>query len=231
MMPGSADILGKVLSDYLTNKSGHPLYVHTSYGGAETYEVEFFFRDYSDMPDLEKYALTVCSGKILDIGAGAGSHALYLQDQGFDVTALDFSPGCVNVMVGRGIRKVMHADAYNLHEGGYNTLLLLMNGIGITGNLQGMVRFLKIADKITLPGAQIIFDSTDVSYAIQENPGKNQYRGEQRYKFKYQGKEGPWFEWLFIDQEKLLEICHRSAWMPQIIYEGSGGQYLARLWK
>ena len=227
----STDILGRALTDYNADGFCHPLFVQTSYGGDETYEVEYFFRDFDDMPDIERYALTNCHGRILDIGAGAGSHSLYLQHEGFDITALDLSPGCVNVMVGRGLDKVMQADIFNLADGGYNTLLLLMNGIGITGNLEGMVRFLELADKITVHGAQILFDTTDVSSVVKRKTGANRYPGELKYKFEYCGNEGPWFEWLYLDQEKLFRLCDLSPWIPQIIYENSAGQYLARLWK
>lgn len=231
VMVQTTDILGKVLTDYKKDGFCHPLFVHTSYSGDETYEVDYFFRDFGEMPDIERFALAGCRGRVLDIGAGAGSHSLYLQDQGFDVTALDTSPGCVNVMVDRGLNKVMQADVFNLTGGGYNTLLLLMNGIGITGNLQGMVRFLELADKITVKGAQILFDTTNVSFVVKKKKGESQYPGELKYRFEYCGNIGPWFGWLYLDQEKLFRLCDSSPWIPQIIYENGAGQYLARLWK
>ncbi|MBR9999477.1 MAG: SAM-dependent methyltransferase [Cyclobacteriaceae bacterium] len=231
-MQMTEDILGRVLFDFLKHEGDQSILVHTSYGADETYDMKYFFRDFEDMPDLEQYALSLCSGRILDIGAGAGSHALCLQQQGHDVTAMDISQGCVNVMAGRGLRKVLHLDIYNMQEGGYNTLLLLMNGIGITGNLKGLVRFLDKAAEITSSRAQVIFDSTDVSYVINEKPGeKDGYPGEVEYQFEYLGDEGPWFEWLYVDQEKLVQVCDRSAWLPQIVYEHNQGHYLARLLK
>lgn len=230
-MNGTGDILGTAMTDYMKKRFGGPLIAHTSYGEGEVYDVEYFFRDFDRMPEIEQYALSFCEGKVLDIGAGAGSHSLYLQNEEFDVTALDLSAGCANVMLARGIRKVMNTDFFILNGGGYNTLLLLMNGIGITGNLEGMIRFLDMAEKITASGAQIIFDTTDVSGSIEADSGDSGYSGELKYRFEYRGKRSSWFGWLYIDMEKLVSVCKGTAWKPQVVFENGEGQYLARLLK
>ena len=231
-MLASSDIMGEALLDFLRKGTGHRLIAHTSYGPDETYFPDYFFRGPDEMPDLEHYALTLCTGKILEIGAGAGSHTLLLQEEGKDIGAMDTSIGCVNVMLKRGLFKVQHMNVFNLRTGGYNTLLLLMNGIGIAGNLGGLVRFLKKAEDITASQAQIIFDSTDVSYTLTEDsPESGRYMGEMKYQFDYRGVKGPWFDWLYIDQDRLFEICSGTHWMPHILFEDGKGHYLARLLK
>jgi hypothetical protein len=158
----SDDILGQALCDFLKNGKGETLVAHTSYGPDEFYYLDYFFRGEDEMPDLELYALSLCKGKILEIGSGAGSHALVLQHQLKNITAMDSSEGCINVMLKRGLNSLLHMNIFNLHHGGYNTLLLLMNGIGITGTMDRLKLFLKKAESITAGNAQIIFDSTDV---------------------------------------------------------------------
>jgi hypothetical protein len=228
----SSDILGQALLDFLKMGTGERLIAHTSYGPDETYFLDYFFRDLDGMPDLEQYALTLCKGRILEIGAGAGSHALILQEAGKDIVTMDSSRGCVNVMLMRGLLKVQHMNVFNLHTGGYNTLLLLMNGIGIAGNLGGLVRFLKKAEEITDSRAQILFDSTDVSHTLEKDAEESgRYVGEIKYQFDYRGVRGPWFEWLYIDQEKLFKICEQTQWIPSILFEDGKGHYLARLLK
>ncbi len=218
--------------EFLKSGTNHRLMAHTSYGPDETYFLDYFFRDLDEMPDLEQYAVTLCTGKILEIGAGAGSHALLLQQEGQDIVGMDTSIGCINVMLKRGLFKVQHMDIFNLQTGGYNTLLLLMNGIGITGNLGGLVHFLEKAEEITASKAQIIFDSTDVSYALTDDTRvQDRYFGEIKYQFEYRETKGPWFDWLYIDQDKLYEICDQTQWMLQILYEDGKGHYLARLLK
>jgi methylase of polypeptide subunit release factors len=92
------DVLGTAISDYYHNTSTGKLWVHNKYGPKEEMPVDVYFRDMEDMPELEWAALHQCRGRILDIGAGAGSHALALQKMGLDITALDISPKSVAVM-------------------------------------------------------------------------------------------------------------------------------------
>jgi methylase of polypeptide subunit release factors len=54
-------------------------------------------------------ALGQGAGKVLDIGSGAGRHAVALPDRGLDVTALDDSPGAAEVCRGRGVERVAEA--------------------------------------------------------------------------------------------------------------------------
>src|SRR6201996_6090763 len=99
----------------------------------EEMPVKIYFRDMEAMPELEWIALQQCRGKILDIGAGAGSHALALQQLGQDITALDISPLLVKLMEQRGVKKVVRGDFFDMSGSGdtYDTLLLLMNGVGL----------------------------------------------------------------------------------------------------
>ena len=95
-------------------------------GRREEMPVEVFFREPEDLSELENTAIAACRGSVLDLGAGAGAHALLLQALEFDVTALDNSPGCVETMTLSGMNKVVDED-YKKHKSKYDTLLLLMN--------------------------------------------------------------------------------------------------------
>ncbi|RYE18513.1 MAG: SAM-dependent methyltransferase, partial [Sphingobacteriales bacterium] len=93
-----SDILGQALQNYFHKTGRHKLWIHNQYGPKEEMPVAAYFRDEEDMPDLEWCALDHCRGQVLDIGAGAGSHALVLQQRGVDVTALEISPLATQVM-------------------------------------------------------------------------------------------------------------------------------------
>lgn len=136
-MPESSDVLGKALWDYFYDQMEGPLVMHTSYGPPEEMPIEVFFRELEDMPELEHRALALCQGRILDVGAGAGCHSLVLQGQGLQVRALDQSRLACRVMEAQGLRQVTHSSL-NQHEGTYDTLLLLMNGLGLAGTLAGL---------------------------------------------------------------------------------------------
>ncbi|HEY9196100.1 MAG TPA: class I SAM-dependent methyltransferase, partial [Mucilaginibacter sp.] len=124
------DILGQAIYDHYHQNPPHKLWINNQYGPREEMPVETYFRDEDDMPDLEWHALNECRGTVLDIGAGAGSHALLLQERGFDVTALEISALAAGVMQARGVNKVVIADVFEYRDSRYDTLLLLMNGIG-----------------------------------------------------------------------------------------------------
>lgn len=129
------DIYGQALQDFYNQQSAEKLWLNNTYGEPEEMPVEVFFRDKEEMPEAELLALQLCRGKILDIGAGAGSHALILQERGFDVTALEISPGAANIMQKRGVKTVLQQDIFQYKTEKFDTLLLLMNGIGLTQNL------------------------------------------------------------------------------------------------
>ena len=48
--------------------------------------------------------------KILDVGAGAGAHALFMQAFEMDATALENSPGCIETLRHSGMEKIVEED-------------------------------------------------------------------------------------------------------------------------
>jgi SAM-dependent methyltransferase len=191
--------------------------------------VQIYFRDMEAMPELEWMALQQCRGKILDIGAGAGSHALALQQLGQNITALDISPLLATLMENRGVRTVVCGDFFELSTGAYDTLLLLMNGIGLAATLDGLARFLQKAQQLLRPGGQILFDSSDIAYLYKgKRPKGPGYYGELFYQYEYNRKRSDWFQWLFIDRKTFTQIAAKAGWETEILSEDGHDQYLAR---
>jgi len=223
------DVLGAAISDYHNNTSTGKLWVNNKYGPKEEMPVDVYFRNMEDMPELEWVALHQCRGRILDIGAGAGSHALALQKMGLDITALDISTQATKVMKARGVEKVIHQDFFQLNEGTYDTLLLLMNGIGLSGTLAGLKTFFTKARSLLNPGGQLIFDSSDISYLYDGKPPKGpEYYGEVLYQYEYRNQRSDWFKWLFIDRKTLTAIAMREGWQTELLFEDPYDQYLVR---
>lgn len=218
------------LRDFFDNQYQESLLLHNSYGEPEEMPVEIFFRDPSEMPEIELYALSLCKGKVLDIGAGAGCHSLFLQDNGLDVTALEISKTAIDIISERGVRNVIHENVMTLRDVKFDTLLLLMNGIGLTGNLEGLTHFLNDAKNLLEPAGQLLFDSSDINYLYEEDiPLPAGYYGEISYQYEYNGVKGNWFNWIYIDQNKLAEIAQAAGWVVNIVYEDDMDHYLARL--
>lgn len=193
--------------------------------------VSTYFRDVKEMPQIEQEALKRCTGRVLDIGAGAGSHALALQAAGTDVTALDISPGSAEVMRARGVRQVICGDIFRFRpERAYDTLLLLMNGIGLCGDLDGLRRFLDIAAGLLQPQGQLLFDSSDVAYLYEDGvPESGAYYGTVQCRYEYREQFTSWFSWLYIDRDQLKLIAAEQGWETEILAEDDSDQYLARL--
>lgn len=224
------DVLGQALHDKYYQTKPAELWIHNRYGPKEEMPVDVYFRHPADMPELELLAIKNCKGRVLDIGAGAGSHALLLQQQRFDVTALDISPMAMDVARARGVAKTLVADVFAYRDSGYDTLLLLMNGIGLAGTLNGLKLFLQHAKTLLKPGGQLIFDSSDIAYLYEDDlPNDGKYYGELWYQYEYKHQQTEWFKWLYIDQRTLTDLAVADGWRVEILAEDEYDQYLVRL--
>lgn len=229
-MEKDSDVQGKALLDYFLGKEDVPLVLHTSYGDPEKMPVEVFFREEEDFTKLERFALRHCRGRVLDIGAGAGSFSVELQEKGFEVTAMEISPFCCQIMKQRGVKEVEEADFWNFSKGSYDTLLLMMNGIGLAAELSCLPGFLLKLKELLSPGGQIICDSSDISYlyAGAKKP-VDRYFGEIRYCYEYEGDKGEWFGWLYADPALLSEVCRKVGMEMSVLYKNRKDQFLARI--
>lgn len=224
------DVYGKALLDYANEKEEDGLVLNTSYGEPEEMPLWYFFRDFEDMPDLEKMALSICEGKVLDVGAGTGSHALCLQQMGLTVTAIDTSEPAVEVMRQSKVKDARVADYFEFKGEKFDTILGLMNGIGFIGKKDRFAAFLEKADELLEPNGQIFIDSSDIDYLYegQELP-KNHYYGEVSFQYEYKGEKGEWFDWVYFDKDTLAEMADDLGWYCYFLETDEHGQYLARL--
>jgi SAM-dependent methyltransferase len=225
------DVLGRAIKEHFFENAKYKLWVHDRIGARMEMQVPIYFRNYEAMPELEQLALDLCSGKVLDIGAGAGSHALTLQERGTDVTAVDISEGAATVMMARGVRKVLCDDVFTLKAQKYDTLLLLMNGIGLCGSMEGLQQFLIKAKKLIKKGGQLLFDSSDVAYLYEDGEPmpENRYYGEIDCCYEYRRQKSDWFSWLYIDRDTLRTTAEAQGWRMELLMEDETGQYLVRL--
>jgi len=224
------DILGQAIHDHYYKKPKHKLWINNQYGPKEEMPIDIYFRQEDDMPDIEWLALNECCGEVLDIGAGAGGHALLLQERGFDVTALEISVLAADVMKARGVNKVITADIFENQQQKYDTLLMLMNGIGLTGTLLNLKVFLQHAKQLLNQGGQILFDSSDIAYLYEGKlPDNNQYYGEIQYQYQYNRQKTDWFPWLYVDEKTLTTIVDAAGYDLEVLLEDEYKQYLVRL--
>ncbi|MDB4926515.1 methyltransferase domain-containing protein [Mucilaginibacter sp.] len=223
------DILGRALLDHYHNLSKSKLWINNKYGPPEEMPIATYFREENDMPDIEYMAMEQCRGKVLDIGAGAGSHVLLLQEQGLDITAIDISLLCVQLMKERGVKKAVEADIFNYNAEKFDTLLFMMNGIGLAGTLQQLKQLLTHLKTLLTKGGQILFDSSDIAYLYEGKLPMQGYYGEIQYQYSYKKLKTEWFNWLYIDEHTLQQIAAETGFSMEVLLEDEFGQYLVRL--
>lgn len=222
---------GLALKDYSEERDSNSLILHNSYGEPEEMPLWYFFREYEEMPDLEKMALSICEGNVLDIGAGTGCHAICLQQMGHSVTAIDTCSEAVEIMNTSKVTDARVQDYFELEDPGtYDTLLCLMNGVGFIGKLERFESFLKQADRLLKPGGQIILDSSDVSYLYEgASLPRDNYYGEVQFQYEYKSKKGDWFDWIYFDKDTLDKMAFEAGWFVYFLHSDENGQYLVRL--
>lgn len=230
------DPFGLAITEYFEGNKKAALAVDSTITQNEKIKVSTLFRTYRGMPELEKTALDLTQGKTLDIGAGSGTHALVLQKRKIDVTALDLSKGACETMLKRGLQKVVNSDIFKYQEKGFDTMLLLMNGIGIAGTLDGLDQLLAHLKTLLLPGGKIYMDSTDILYMFEEEDGSvlidlhGAYYGELEYEISY-GNERAQFPWLYVDYATLETHATALGFGSELVITDEDGSYLACLVK
>jgi len=229
------DAMGQALMDYQKGIRNAELIVGTSVAEDEPYDVSYFFRTFEEMPDLEQKALQLAQGNILDVGAGTGIHSLALEEMNKSCVSIDISELSVEVMKMRGVKDAQCADFYELKDQKYDTLLFLMNGIGLVETLDGFKPFFDKCKSLLKPGGQLLFDSSDLIYLFEEEDGTflielgHKYYGEVDFKIKYQDQEVQSFPWLFIDFDNVSHLAEENGFQAEIIQKGEHYDYLARL--
>lgn len=230
------DLFGRAILDYQLGSTA-PLMTATNISEEDEMPVSWLFRTYEEMPAIEKRALDLARGYVLDAGAGAGSHSLYLQDQrGLDVVALDISDSAAACCRQRGIRSVAQMDIMQYDGGPFDTILLMMNGTGLCGKLEKLGQFLGKMYGLLRTNGQVLIDSSDIIYMFDTDASGSvlvpdgSYYGELQFEISYKGDRDR-FDWLYVDYPLLAEYAEKCGFESQLIMEGEHYDYLARLIK
>ena len=233
-MTEGKDPMGHAIADFHATGKAARLRVFSPMFDEDEIPVTTLFRSFDEMPAVEQEALKAASGKILDVGAGSGCHSLALQAMGKAVTAIDISPLAVATMREHGVQDVLEHDFFTL-DGQFDTILMLMNGIGIVGSLSRMDAFFMQVEHLLAPGGQLLCDSSDICYVFEDEDGFidltgiEGYYGELTYQMQYKNIKGEPFPWLFIDPEMLRELAAAHGFQCDILAHGEHYDYLARL--
>ncbi|MFH6997464.1 class I SAM-dependent methyltransferase [Flavobacterium sp. FlaQc-57] len=231
------DLFGKAMFDFQTNNSPEDIITETTISEEDEMSVDYLFRSYDEMPKLEQKALQLAIGKTLDVGCGAGSHSLSLQnDRNLDVTSIDISEKAIETCKLRGVKNAQVKNILNFEGEKFDTIILLMNGVGIFGKLENCNKYLDKLKSLLNPGGQILLDSSDIIYMFDEDedggkwiPSNNDYYGELVFNISYKGEKEEPFDWLYLDYNTLQNAAIANGLKCELILEGEHYDYLAKL--
>nr|WP_314496286.1 class I SAM-dependent methyltransferase [uncultured Chryseobacterium sp.] len=231
------DLMGRAVWDYFKNENPEDLQTETSISELDELPVDYLFRDFEQMNTIEKKALQLSQGKVLDIGAGAGSHSLYLQNKrNLEVIALDISPKAIEVCQLRGIKKAVTQNMLEFADETFDTILLLMNGTGIFQSLKVIDIYLQKLYSLLNRNGQILIDSTDILYMFDADedggvyiPAEGYY-GELDYIVHYKGESEDPIKWLYLDYNTLQNAAENNGFRIAMVLKEEDS-YLAKLTK
>jgi len=182
-----------------------------------------YFAEFKDWPKIQKQAIKFAKGKVLDIGAGAGRVSLYLQKQGFDVTAIDNSPLAIKVCKKRGVKhaRVLPIERINVFKPStFDTIIMFGNNFGLFGSFKKAKTLLKKLHRITNPNALIIAESNDpyktddpVHFAYHKfNKKRGRMSGQLRIRIRFRNYIGDWFDYLLVSKDEMKKILKDTGW-------------------
>lgn len=228
------DPFGNAIIDFEENRIPKIIRVSSDLCDDDELPIDYLFRTFDGMPAVEKKALELCKGKVLDAGAGAGAHLKILKEKGFSVFALDVSPGAIAHLKKYDIPCALSPIQNFETEERYDTIILMMNGIGISEKLEALESFLSKCKSLLSESGQILLDSTDIKYLYEDENDSlwidlnSSYYGEFQFQMHFNGESGPFFNWLYVDFETLKTHAKMAGLSCEKIFE-DGNHYLSKL--
>ena len=204
---------GKEVDEVIEREDG---YIDASTGP------KMYLSEYKDWPPHEKKAMKFAKGKVLDIGSGAGRHAIYLQEKGLDVTGVDNSPMALNVAKERGLKKTKLLSITQITPklGKFDTIMMLGNNFGLLSNVKRVKWLLKRCHRMTSADARIITESMQVYdtdnpdhlWYQEYNRKRGRMSGQVRIRVRYKKFVNPWFDYLIVSKDEMEMVLEGTGW-------------------
>ena len=236
-MKNHQDAYGQAIYDVYKGKYGYEVFERDDgyfgvVGGPQTY-----FQEYKHWPLHQKEAVEHANGRVLDIGCGAGRHALYLQSKGMEVVGIDASPLAIKVCKLRGLRhaRVLPITKVSSKLGTFDTILMMGTNFSLFENMKRARWLLRRFHAITHDGSVIIAESYDPHQSTEQchlkygklNCRRGRMTGQLRVRIRYMTYATPWFDYLLVSQDEMKRILPGTGWQIQRFFDGEGSVYAA----
>ncbi len=230
----AADPLAAALLDHHHTGRARRVEATRADGASFAIETEEYFTLEGQLAELDGLALDRCRGRVLDVGAGAGRHALALGARGLEVVAIDVSPLAVSLCRLRGVPDARVCNVMRLDSeeelGRFDTLLFGMQTIGVAGGVETLVGLLDRVKGLLAPGAELVVDSSELREAWEgDERDTSPTRGEIVLSTRYRGWHGEPFPWLYLSESDLRDVATRAGYGMETLGRVEGGEFLAAL--
>ncbi len=234
------DAYGRELLDQL---EGRPVYeiVERDDGYIDAHPAAGYLAEYDQWSPAEQESMTAVEGRVLDIGCGAGRHALYLQGKGHSVVAIDVSPLAVEVCKRRGVRdvRVMSITEIDSSFGEFTTILMMGNNFGLFASERRAKRLLRRFHGMTSREGRIIAQARDPYNTDNEfhheyhqrNRDMGRMGGQLRIRVRHQKYTSRWFDYLFVTPAEMEDLVAGTGWRLERVFGAEDPSYIAVLAK
>ena len=237
-----ADPFGRAIRDHHRGDRDEPL-VQRDGEEARDHPIErFYFGEFAADGEGGEWLESNLDGPLLDLGAGAGRHALYFQER-FETVAVEVSDHLVETMRDRGVAHARHGDMFALREAferdRFESALAIGTQLGLAGSMQGLRRFLGDLAHVTTPDATAVLDCYDpereraadlLGFRADPTPGL----AHRVMQFEYEGDLSKPLLFRLFSPDRIREAAVGTGWeAAEIRYGGDKGSpdYRAALTK
>jgi SAM-dependent methyltransferase len=221
--PSVGDAFGATLLECLEAQAEQQVVheiVERSDGFIRAGDARVWFSEPPAWQEEERWGCDRAFGRVLDIGAGAGRHALHLESKGNDVTAIDISPGAIEVCARRGVRNPRRATLFDIRDERFETFLFMGYNLGLLASREVAARTLEYLSVLAAPEAKIVGQSIDPYVYLDEltdrycaeNERLGRMRGQYTYRIRHKNLATEWFDYLYLSLDELATIAAGTGW-------------------
>lgn len=215
------DAFGRAIRDHHRGDLSGPLYQVDGPERREHPIEQFYFTEFDpETNEDHRWFAERLAGPLVDLGAGAGRHALHFQEQ-YETVAVDPSPALVETMRERDVEDARQGDMFAVHElfpaDRFASVLAHGTQLGLAGSLSGVEAFLDDLAHVTTAEATAIVDCYDptrvdgeemLGYRADEPAGL----AHRVNWFEYDGDADPALHFRLFSPDRLREAAAETTW-------------------